>query len=1311
MTNVTVSKHNNSPTLVNANLKNNFITDCPVSVKCSLKENVSVEDICDRDVSVDRGVSWKNDTTCACHSKQSCKISCLDHDASTVESRLSRHASFLLSQSKEKSKCKVCNLYFSANDCDSSYDVNLSVNQRPSLFTYYDESLFGAQDTPPESESSFEINDVDNEVNLNIEMNENKDRFNFFHWNVDGLYSKLFDDDFMEFITSFDFVCLAETFLLSFNLNDIFPDHDVYYQPAVKLSADGRPSGGIFCLIRKKFKPFIKRQIKIDAGNFLMFIIDKALFDLDKDMLYVCAYVPPEGSRYYTCLNLDSDGVSLLENCLVDNVLLDSDVYTLICGDMNSRTADVSQPVTFDLDNFQDMHLGNNFDVQRRSQDTVINGFGKTLINMCISLNLSIMNGMSYGDQDGRFTYISDRGSSVNDYFLVSSDLFATIFDKCTLNVMDHTFSKHMPLSFSVSFPRENEDLSNSNSKKNIYVDKFIWNIDKEQTYLDALVSERIYVKFEEALRMINVNLNLALNLFNDFITEAASCMKKKICLNRKSKNDWFDLECRNKRKNLRKLLKKYRKSLANNDREQYCIARREYKRLIQRKKKDFNRSIIDSLTLAIEKQKEFWDTMHKICPRKKFTKNDITVEDWYNHFKSLLDKDIASVDNNDVVDDQDQYDAEFNMPISKEEVQLAISKIKSGKAPGPDKIIGELLRHASNVILPFLVRFFNEIFDRGIYPENWTEAIILPLYKKGNANHPGNYRGISLSDVSSKIYGTIINRRLQKWVKEHNITNEYQAGFKAGYSTIDHVFTLLACVTKQFSNNRKLYVAFIDFEKCFDTINRHLLWPILIKNNIKGKLLKSIQSMYASVKARVRCGVNFTEQINCTLGVKQGDICSPILFCLFINELALEVIRNGRHGATFLLDPYELFILLLADDLVLISETIVGLQNQLNNLHTTATSLQLRVNIDKSNIVVFRKGGYLGRREHWYFNGSLMPVVNAYKYLGLYLSTKISFTTACRDISSKAKRALLCVLQRLRQYDNHSFDILVKIFDSQIQPIMQYGSEIWGLEAAAQHCENTHLFALKKFLCIDKHTPNDLVYKELNRYPITINSVVNCIRYWLKLVQMQNHRLPRKAYTSLYTLDERGHTNYNWVSKVRNCLCVNGFRNVWMQQGVGDVKSFLKILKQRLIDVRWQNVNGHLNGSERFEFYNMFCEKDFAIPVYLYLDVNRQLKYMMTKFRFGVSNLNVHYFRYRNVNPNRMLCQYCKTEIESELHFILVCPLYEEIRNQFIPLKYYRSPNLFKLNLLLASKSRNIVENLCCYIYNAFKIRGIVCE
>ena len=126
----------------------------------------------------------------------------------------------------------------------------------------------------------------------------------------------------------------------------------------------------------------------------------------------------------------------------------------------------------------------------------------------------------------------------------------------------------------------------------------------------------------------------------------------------------------------------------------------------------------------------------------------------------------------------------------------------KNHKAAGPDGIIGELLKHSSesDIIITFLVNFFNYLFDSGTYPEKWTESIILPLYKKGNIMNPNNYRGISLCDVTSKLYSTIINRRLQEWVEEYNITGEFQAGFKRSYSTIDHIFTLMAFVQKQFS-------------------------------------------------------------------------------------------------------------------------------------------------------------------------------------------------------------------------------------------------------------------------------------------------------------------------------------------------------------------------------------------------------------------------------------------------------------------------------------------------------------------------------
>ena len=166
--------------------------------------------------------------------------------------------------------------------------------------------------------------------------------------------------------------------------------------------------------------------------------------------------------------------------------------------------------------------------------------------------------------------------------------------------------------------------------------------------------------------------------------------------------------------------------------------------------------------------------------------------------------------------------------------------------------------------------------------------------------------------------------------------------------------------------------MAFIDFEKAFDSISRKLLWPILLKNGIKGRLYKCVRSMYENV-------------INCTRGVKQGDVCSPVLFSVFINELALDIINNGRHGVSLSSDFVQLVILLFADDMILLSETVISLQTQLNNLFSAASRLQLKVNMNKSNIVVFRKGGYLGARERWVYDDCMMKVVNSYKYLGSF--------------------------------------------------------------------------------------------------------------------------------------------------------------------------------------------------------------------------------------------------------------------------------------------------------------------------------------
>ena len=528
-------------------------------------------------------------------------------------------------------------------------------------------------------------------------------------------------------------------------------------------------------------------------------------------------------------------------------------------------------------------------------------------------------------------------------------------------------------------------------------------------------------VQLRLALSLIDVDINEALKSFNDCLKQNAECMKRKIYVHR-PKKIWYDEECRTARKNVRKLLRKFRKSLDRLVCKDYCYARREYKQLLQKKKrkKNFNENVSNNLMQSFSDQQAFWQNMRKISKNKYQPYNSISEQDWFNHFRKVLEQDNQDQDSDDDFENC-VSDVCYNKPITRGEVLLASQRLKNSKAAGPDGIIGELFKHAGHLAVDFLVKFFNVLFERGIYPDSWTESIIIPLFKKGNQNDPDDYRGISLCDISSKLYSSFINNRLQEWIEQNSLTGECQAGFKKDYPTVDHMFTLMAMIQKQFALNRKLYVACIDFEKAFDSISRKLLWPILLKNGIKGRLYKSVRSMYENVKARIRCGAKFTDYIKCTRGVKQGDVCSPVLFSLFITDLALAIINNGRHGVSLSSDFIQLVILLFADDMILLSETVIGLQTQLISLFSAASRLQLKVNMNNSNIVVFRKGGCLGAREKWIYDGCMMRVVNSYKYLGICFSTRLSFYHACQDLVSRAKRALLCIMSKLYRTDCNS--------------------------------------------------------------------------------------------------------------------------------------------------------------------------------------------------------------------------------------------------------------------------------------------------
>ena len=104
-------------------------------------------------------------------------------------------------------------------------------------------------------------------------------------------------------------------------------------------------------------------------------------------------------------------------------------------------------------------------------------------------------------------------------------------------------------------------------------------------------------------------------------------------------------------------------------------------------------------------------------------------------------------------------------------------------------------------------------------------------------------------------------------------------------------------------------------------------------------------------------------------------------MFSLLINELANEIVLKGKHGITLSPDILQILSMLFVDDVVLLSKTTVGLQQQLSVLRDTAKRLHLVVNFEKSQVVVFRNGGYIAATEKWLSDGMKLKIVNHYKY------------------------------------------------------------------------------------------------------------------------------------------------------------------------------------------------------------------------------------------------------------------------------------------------------------------------------------------
>ena len=107
---------------------------------------------------------------------------------------------------------------------------------------------------------------------------------------------------------------------------------------------------------------------------------------------------------------------------------------------------------------------------------------------------------------------------------------------------------------------------------------------------------------------------------------------------------------------------------------------------------------------------------------------------------------------------------------------------------------------------------------------------------------NPDNYRGITLLSCIGKLFTALLNARLSLFLEANNLLGEEQTGFRSGYSTLDHIFALYCIIDMYTCKKRRIYAAFIDYRKAFDTVDRHYLWQKLIGLGINGKIFNVIK-------------------------------------------------------------------------------------------------------------------------------------------------------------------------------------------------------------------------------------------------------------------------------------------------------------------------------------------------------------------------------------------------------------------------------------------------------------------------------------
>ena len=341
-----------------------------------------------------------------------------------------------------------------------------------------------------------------------------------------------------------------------------------------------------------------------------------------------------------------------------------------------------------------------------------------------------------------------------------------------------------------------------------------------------------------------------------------------------------------------------------------------------------------------------------------------------------------------------------FEENLTKKELKQALRRIKLKKAPGPDKIHGEMLKRLGAKGKDVLLQLINATWKKGQVPRAWKTAHIIPIPKKGKDHKlASSFRPISLTSCVGKIAERMINQRLYWYLETTNNLGKNQAGFRKGKSTVDQLFRLTQKVHDGFQGKKHTLAVFVDLQQAYDRVWRKGLLMKLKDMGVHGNLYNWIKFYLTdrTIQTKVNDAISSKEVLE--EGLPQGSCLSSTLFLVFIKDLE-DVISSENT--------------LYADDLTLwathldLSIAISEIRRNLKRLEIFCEKWKIKISEPKTVYTIFTKSHKIAKEKIILkINKKELQKEQNPTYLGVQLDRQLTLKQHIENLKSKSTKRL----------------------------------------------------------------------------------------------------------------------------------------------------------------------------------------------------------------------------------------------------------------------------------------------------------------